>query len=87
VRPRITVARVGRRRAHRNPHEERIDYPEGEACPQCPFWAGRDRFAGTPLPQDADDTDRAARAELLARLMAERLGHNTDHRGLPAPPF
>ena len=28
------------------PHEEGIDYPEGEACPQCPFWAGRDRFAG-----------------------------------------
>lgn len=27
------------------PHEEGIDYPEGEACPRCPFWAGRDRFA------------------------------------------
>ena len=26
------------------PHEEGIDYPEGESCPQCPFWAGRDRF-------------------------------------------
>jgi hypothetical protein len=25
------------------PHEEGIDYPEGEACPACPFWAGRDR--------------------------------------------
>jgi hypothetical protein len=25
------------------PHEEGIDYPEGEACPNCPFWAGRDR--------------------------------------------
>ena len=25
------------------PHEEGIDYPEGEACPECPFWAGRDR--------------------------------------------
>ncbi|MGQ9873599.1 MAG: hypothetical protein ACUVQO_22915 [Leptodesmis sp.] len=20
------------------PHEEGIDYPEGESCPQCPFW-------------------------------------------------
>jgi hypothetical protein len=20
------------------PHEEGIDYPEGEACPECPFW-------------------------------------------------
>ena len=26
------------------PHEEGIDYPEGTSCPQCPFWAGRDRF-------------------------------------------
>jgi hypothetical protein len=26
------------------PHEEGIDYPEGEACPQCPFWRNRDRF-------------------------------------------
>jgi hypothetical protein len=28
------------------PHEEGIDYPEGETCPQCPAWAGRDRWAG-----------------------------------------
>ena len=28
------------------PHEEGIDYPEGEWCPECPFWAGRDRFTG-----------------------------------------
>ena len=26
------------------PHEEGIDYPEGQSCPRCPFWAGRDRF-------------------------------------------
>ena len=26
------------------PHEEGIDYPEGSSCPQCPYWAGRDRF-------------------------------------------
>ena len=25
------------------PHEEGIDYPEGKSCPQCPYWAGRDR--------------------------------------------
>jgi len=25
------------------PHEEGVDYPEGQACPQCPFWAHRDR--------------------------------------------
>jgi hypothetical protein len=27
------------------PHEEGIDY-EGEVCPKCPFWAGRDRWTG-----------------------------------------
>ena len=25
-------------------HEEAIDYPEGESCPMCSFWQGRDRF-------------------------------------------
>ena len=28
------------------PHEEGSDYPEGEKCPQCPFWAFRDRWSG-----------------------------------------
>lgn len=28
------------------PHEEGIDYPEGQACPMCPFWVGRDRRTG-----------------------------------------
>jgi hypothetical protein len=28
------------------PHEEGIDYPDGEKCPQCPFWATRDRWSG-----------------------------------------
>jgi hypothetical protein len=28
------------------PHEKGIDYPDGEVCPQCPFWANRDRWAG-----------------------------------------
>src|ERR1700686_926577 len=28
------------------PHEEGIDYPEGESCPQCPYWRGRDRWSG-----------------------------------------
>jgi hypothetical protein len=26
------------------PHEEGIDYPDDSVCPQCPYWAGRDRF-------------------------------------------
>lgn len=28
------------------PHEEVVDYPEGEACPNCQYWRGRDRFTG-----------------------------------------
>lgn len=31
------------------PHEEGIDYPDGESCPQCPFWRGRDRWTGELL--------------------------------------
>ena len=27
------------------PHEEDIDY-EGPICPECPFWANRDRWTG-----------------------------------------
>lgn len=28
------------------PHEEGIDYPKGQSCPQCPFWHGRNRWTG-----------------------------------------
>jgi hypothetical protein len=28
------------------PHEEGIDYPMGEVCPECPYWARRDRWTG-----------------------------------------
>ena len=31
------------------PHEEGIDYPDGEKCPKCPYWANRDRFTGEVL--------------------------------------
>jgi hypothetical protein len=31
------------------PHEEVIDYPEGESCPQCPYWRGRDRWSGETI--------------------------------------
>ena len=27
-------------------YKEGIDYPEGQVCPQCPFWAHRDRWSG-----------------------------------------
>ena len=28
------------------PHEEGKDYPDGETCPQCPYWKNRDRWTG-----------------------------------------
>lgn len=28
------------------PHGEGIDYPEGDICPKCPYWAHRDRWTG-----------------------------------------
>ena len=31
------------------PHEEGIDYPVGEVCPECPFWAYHDRRTGEPI--------------------------------------
>jgi len=31
------------------PHEEGIDYPSGEKCPRCPFWASRARWSGDVL--------------------------------------
>ena len=31
------------------PHEEGIDYPRGQKCAACPFWANRDRWTGEVL--------------------------------------
>jgi hypothetical protein len=31
------------------PHEEGVDYPEGQKCLRCPFWANRDRWSGNVL--------------------------------------
>ena len=36
------------------PHEEGKDYPEGEQCPNCPYWCNRDRFTGL-LRREADE--------------------------------
>jgi hypothetical protein len=32
------------------PHEEGVDYAPGTECPQCPYWSGRDRWAGINGP-------------------------------------
>ena len=31
------------------PHEEGTDYPDGQICPHCQFWAHRDRLSGLVL--------------------------------------
>jgi hypothetical protein len=31
------------------PHEEGIDYPVGQVCPECPFWTYHDRRTGEPI--------------------------------------
>ena len=31
------------------PHEEGTDFPEGEKCPACKYWATRDRFTGNVI--------------------------------------
>ena len=31
------------------PHEEGKDYPDGQVCPQCPFWANLDRGTGETI--------------------------------------
>ena len=28
------------------PHEEGVDYPTGQECEACPYWADRDRWSG-----------------------------------------
>ncbi len=48
------------------PHEEGIDYPDGESCPQCPFWIGRDRFTGEMI--ETTKAPSAERADALAQL-------------------
>ena len=37
------------------PHEEGKDYPEGEVCPHCPFWIGRDRWEGVVPERDREN--------------------------------
>lgn len=34
------------------PHEEGIDYPEGESCPHCPYWEGKDRLKIADLGEE-----------------------------------
>jgi hypothetical protein len=33
------------------PHEEGVDYPAGQSCGRCPYWANRDRWTGEIIAQ------------------------------------
>ena len=50
------------------PHEEGIDYPEGEVCPHCPFWANLDRDTLDPKSLELPLTPE----QILAGLGCER---------------
>lgn len=54
------------------PHQEGIDYPLGRTCPQCPFWAGIDRFTHEPIPAPVA---RLSPPEVLAELARDRHTH------------
>lgn len=45
------------------PHEEGVDYPDGEACPHCPFWANRARFLDGSRAEALAVAARASDAE------------------------
>jgi hypothetical protein len=37
------------------PHEEGIDFPEGQECPYCPFWRGKQGAQATLAPDGISD--------------------------------
>jgi len=49
------------------PHEEGKDYPDGEVCPECPFWANRDRWTGEVV-------DEYSKAKALADWAIRNIG-------------
>jgi hypothetical protein len=53
------------------PHEEGIDYPIGRACPECPFWAGIDRYTHEPI---AAPVARMSPEEVLIELGIDAWG-------------
>jgi hypothetical protein len=62
------------------PHEEGIDYPMGRTCPQCPFWAGIDRFTHEPI---SAPVARMSPNEVLIELA--KIGPRTRWKHSPRP--
>lgn len=59
------------------PHEEGIDYPLGQVCPECPFWAETDRFTHQPKAPVAApvEAQHISAPEVIAAL--------SEYRGCP----
>ena len=73
------------------PHEEGIDYPIGRTCPQCPFWAGIDRFTHEPI---SAPVAKMSPDQVLIELGKDRTTHPLEalesadaHRGVLAQPL
>jgi hypothetical protein len=73
------------------PHEEGIDYPIGRTCPQCPFWAGIDRFTHEPI---SAPVAKMSPDEVLIELANDRITHPLEaldsaeaHRGVLVQPL
>jgi hypothetical protein len=55
------------------PHEEGVDYPVGEPCPECPFWADRQRpIESPPAALTAIATYRPDQWDTLRAVAADR---------------
>jgi Protein of unknown function (DUF1186)/SEC-C motif len=73
------------------PHEEGIDYPMGRTCPQCPFWAGIDRFTHESI---SAPVAKMSPNEVLIELAKDRTTHPLEalgsadaHRGVLVQPL
>ena len=56
------------------PHEEGVDYPLGQVCPECPFWSEADRFTHEPKSpaEDRGPSGYIPPDEIIVALSEER---------------
>jgi hypothetical protein len=72
------------------PHEEGVDYPLGATCPECPYWAERDRWTGERIA-DGDDGERSPdrfdrKGSAIPTLVADMRHYLDDDGELPDLP-
>ena len=54
------------------PHEEGVDYPEGQKCGACPYWADRDRWTGRVIRDERHRTSRSTGSAPALEMLAYR---------------